>query len=106
MTVTWTPRLDIARNNIVVGWLSLKPVTTQVLPRIGEAVSFYPLLPEEMGLNSDLSYRPEVQNVEHWVSDHDCEIRVVVKVTTDGSVEHFTAIAEENELVWTPKASK
>ncbi|WP_232083164.1 hypothetical protein [Arthrobacter sp. SO5] len=106
MTVTWTPRLDITRNNGVVGWLRLKPVTTQVLPRIGEVVSFDELLPEELRLNSYLSYRPQVVSVEHWVGKKDNELRVVVRVTTDGSVDHFKAIAERNDLDWTPNDRK
>ncbi|WP_133159054.1 hypothetical protein [Arthrobacter glacialis] len=101
MTVTWTPRLDITNNKKVMGWLTLNPVKTEVLPRIGEAVSFSDdLLPPEMHLNSSLSYSPTVSRVEHAVGGTDGWITVVVVVEIGGSVDRIGDLAKSSGLGW------
>lgn len=99
MTITWTPRLHITRNNVDVGYLFLNPVKSEVLPRTGEVVAFHDdLFTKQMQLHSSLSYAPKVRLVEHAVEKDRSSITIVITVETDATVDEIRDLAEANNL--------
>lgn len=89
------------------GWLTLKPIESEAVPRIGEEVffsSFDWLM--ESGLHQGPSYGQRVTNVEHSIEESGTDIIVSIDVDVPDKkwLDNFPDLAKKHGLRWLAKS--
>lgn len=104
----WNARIEVVRDEKVIGWAEIKDVVTETIPRVGERVLFgndivSERLMEKLPLSS--ADMPMVVQVEHLVGRSSTQVVVVVRASL---APHVTDAALENlrpvEDGWTLRA--
>lgn len=95
--VTWYAQIEVMRDGRTFGWTKTEPVTTEVLPRVGEVVAF------DADLASERTRRlialgpqdaPTVSKIEHLVG-RPGSTEVIVTIKADVAQYMNDALAAE-----------
>lgn len=93
MAITWTPRINVLCNAETVGFLECSPVATEVLPHIGESVSFvHGWNTGVLALKSGPTYVSKVIAVGHFINPNAAtDITVTIEMQSGASIATIEA---------------